>query len=76
VRIAGSKLGAKNKRQCVKLVSERLKVTPAAIYKWIEQKHMRRAALETGLELSELSGVSMEDLAGIHRTWHGGGKEK
>ena len=63
VRIAGSRLGAKDKSQFVKLVSARLNVTPAAVYKWIEQGHMRRAALETALELSELSGVEVKELA-------------
>lgn len=64
VRVAGSKLGAKDKNQHVKLVSAHLKVTSAAVYKWIEQKHMRRVALETVLALSDLSGVSVRDLAG------------
>ncbi len=66
VRVAGSKLGAKDKSQYVKLVSAHLKVTSAAVYKWIEQKHMRRVALETVLALSDLSGVSVRDLAGVH----------
>lgn len=65
VRVAGSRLGAKGKSQHVKLVSAHLKVTSAAVYKWIEQKHMRRAALETALALSDLSGVSVRDLAGV-----------
>ena len=64
VRVAGSKLGATHKNQHVKLVSAHLKVTSAAVYKWIEQKHMRRVALETVLTLSDLSGVSVRDLAG------------
>ena len=66
VRLAGSKLGAKDKSQYVKLVSAHLKVTSAAVYKWIEQKHMRRVALETVLALSDLSGVSVRDLAGVY----------
>ena len=66
VRVGGSKLGGKDKSQYVKLVSAHLKVTSAAVYKWIEQKHMRRVALETVLALSDLSGVSVRDLAGIH----------
>jgi hypothetical protein len=37
VRVAGSKLGAKDKNQYVKLVSAHLNVTSAAVYKWIEQ---------------------------------------
>jgi hypothetical protein len=65
VRVAGSKLGAKDKSQHVKLVSAHLKVTSAAVYKWIEQNHMRRVAVETVLALSDLSGVSVRDLAGI-----------
>jgi hypothetical protein len=65
VRIAASKLGATDKRQYVKIVSAHLKVTSAAVYKWIEQRHMRRAALETALALSDLSGVSVRDLAGL-----------
>jgi hypothetical protein len=64
VRIAGTKLGAKNNTQCVRLVAERLKVSRAAIYKWIDQKHMRRAALETVLELSDFSGVPIRELSG------------
>ena len=63
VRIAGARLGGKDKSQFAKLVSARLNVTPAAVYKWIEQGHMRRAALETVLELSELSGVDVKELA-------------
>jgi len=66
VRIAGSKLGAKEKNQYVKLVSTHLLVTSAAVYKWIDQRHMRRAALETALALSDLSGVSVRDLAGLN----------
>jgi hypothetical protein len=65
VRIAASKLGATDKRQYVKVVSAHLKVTSAAVYKWIDQRHMRRAALETALALSDLSGVSVRDLAGL-----------
>jgi len=65
VRIAGSKLGATDKRQYVKLVSAHLKVTSAAVYKWIDEGHMRRAALETAVALSDLSGVSVRDLAGL-----------
>jgi len=49
----------------VKLVSAHLNVTSAAVYKWISQRHMRRAALETALTLSNLSGVSVRDLAGL-----------
>jgi hypothetical protein len=72
VRIAGSKLGATKKSQHVKLVSMHLRVTSAAVYKWIDQRHMRRAALETALTLSDLSGVSVRDLAGVgnHQTPH------
>jgi hypothetical protein len=65
VRMAGSKLGATDKSQYVKLVSAHLNVTSAAVYKWITQRHMRRAALETALILSDLSGVSVRDLAGL-----------
>jgi hypothetical protein len=65
VRIAALKLGAKDKGQYVKFVSAHLKVTAAALYKWIDQGHMRRAALETAVALSDLSGVSVRDLAGV-----------
>lgn len=64
VRIAGTALGAKDGAQCARLVSAHLKVTRASVYKWIAQGHMRRVALETALELSRLSGVSPNDLAG------------
>jgi len=63
VRLAGSKLGATDRSQDVRLVSVHLNVTRAAVYKWIAQQHMRRAALETSITLSDLSGVSVRDLA-------------
>ncbi len=76
VRLAGSKLGAKDKSQYVKLVSAHLKVTSAAVYRWIEQKHMRRVALETALALSDLSGVSVRDLAGVRSRAIGNGDDE
>lgn len=63
VRIAGTALGAKDNKQCVRLVAAHLKVNRVSVYRWIEQGHMRRVALQTALELSRLSGVSPNDLA-------------
>lgn len=63
VRIAGTALGAKDSKQCARQVAAHLKVTRASVYRWIDQGHMRRVALETALELSRLSGVSPNDLA-------------
>jgi hypothetical protein len=68
VRMAGSKLGAADRSQDVKLVSGHLNVTRAAVYQWIAQRHMRRAALETAITLSDLSGVSVRDLAAFGST--------
>lgn len=67
VRIAGMAIGAKDGSQCARLVAAHLKVTRASVYKWIEDGHMRRAALETAVELSRLSGVSPFDLARASR---------